>query len=231
MNKILEYQKVDAERIKLERGMNNIEEKTIMNKMIAFVKEAQNKSVQLENSSKSLLDEYLSLKKAYETNTDNVNNLIKTQVGNMTKDELSECLKRVNALSSELFMIERNINILVTKINEKLKEFEVAKNNAGKARAKHREAKEKFEAKKMEMQPKLTEIETKLKSLEKEISPEIMAKYKTLRSDGIFPILVPVVNKCCGGCRMEIPSSTLDKLKTNKVTQCEHCRRVIYNKD
>ena len=30
---------------------------------------------------------------------------------------------------------------------------------------------------------------------------------------------------------MEIPSSTLDKLKTNKVTQCEHCRRVIYNKD
>ena len=95
----------------------------------------------------------------------------------------------------------------------------------------NREAKEKFEAKKMEMQPKLTEIETKLKSLEKEISPEIMAKYKTLRSDGIFPILVPVVNKCCGGCRMEIPSSTLDKLKTNKVTQCEHCRRVIYNKD
>ena len=231
MNKILEYQKIDSERIKLERGMNDIEEKAIMNKMIAFVKDAQNKSLQLENSSKALLEEYTQLKKAYENNTENVNALIKTQVGNMTKDELGECLKKVNALSSELFMIERNINILITKINEKLKEFEVAKNNAGKARAKHREAKEKYESKRNDMQPKLVELDNKLKALEKEISPEVLAKYKTLRNDGIFPILVPVVNKCCGGCRMEIPSSTLDKLKTNKVTQCEHCRRVIYNKD
>ena len=55
------------------------------------------------------------------------------------------------------------------KINEKLKEFEATKNSAGKARAKHKEAKAKYDAKVEEIQPKITEIEKKLSAMEKEI--------------------------------------------------------------
>lgn len=228
MNKILEYQKLDAEKIRIEKSLNNIEERQVMNKMIAFVKDAQNKSLQIEQSSKKLIEDYENLRKSYETNTSNIEKLTKTNVSSMTKEELDACLKKVNALSSELFMIERNIGILIQKINEKLKEFEATKNSAGKARAKHKEAKAKYDAKVEEIEPKISEIDKKLSAMEKEIPAEIMAKYKGLKNDGIFPILVPLQDKTCGGCRMEIPSKTLDKLKNTDVIQCEHCRRIVY---
>lgn len=228
MNKILEYQKLDAEKIKVEKSLNNIEERQVMNKMIAFVKDAQNKSLQIEQSSKKLIEDYENLRKSYESNTSNIEKLTKTNVATMSKEELDACLKKVNALSSELFMIERNIGILIQKINEKLKEFEATKNSAGKARAKHKEAKAKYDAKVEEIQPKIAEIDKKLAAMEKEIPADILSKYKALKNDGIFPILVPVQDKNCGGCRMEIPSKTLDKLKTSDVIQCEHCRRIIY---
>jgi len=228
MNKILEYQKIDAEKLRVEKSLNNIEERQVMNKMIAFVKDAQNKSLQIEQSSKKLIEDYENLKKSYEANTSNIENLTKTNVSTMSKDELDACLKRVNALSSELFMIERNIGILIQKINEKLKEFEVTKNSAGKARAKHKEAKAKYDAKVEEIQPKINELEAKLSAMEKEIPADVLSKYKSLKNDGIFPILVPLQDKSCGGCRMEIPSKTLDKLKNTDVVQCEHCRRIVY---
>lgn len=228
MNKILEYQKLDAEKLKIEKSLGNIEERQIMNKMIAFVKDAQNKSLQIEQSSKKLIEDYENLRKSYDSNTSNIEKLTKTTVKTMSKEELDDCLKRVNALSSELFMIERNIGILIQKINEKLKEFEATKNSAGKARAKHKEAKAKYDAKVAELQPKISEIENKLSKMEKEIPAEILTKYKGLKNDGIFPILVPLQDKSCGGCRMEIPSKILDKLKNSDVIQCEHCRRIIY---
>ena len=228
MNKILEYQKLDAEKLKIEKSLGNIEERQIMNKMITFVKDAQNKSLQIELSSKKLIEDYENLRKSYESNTSNIEKLTKTTVKTMSKEELDDCLKRVNALSSELFMIERNIGILIQKINEKLKEFEATKNSAGKARAKHKEAKAKYDAKVSELQPKISEIENKLSKMEKEIPAEILTKYKGLKNDGIFPILVPLQDKSCGGCRMEIPSKILDKLKNSDVIQCEHCRRIIY---
>ena len=206
MNKILEYQKLDAEKLKIEKSLGNIEERQIMNKMIAFVKDAQNKSLQIEQSSKKLIEDYENLRKSYDSNTSNIEKLTKTTVKTMSKEELDDCLKRVNALSSELFMIERNIGILIQKINEKLKEFEATKNSAGKARAKHKEAKAKYDAKVAELQPKISEIENKLSKMEKEIPAEILTKYKGLKNDGIFPILVPLQDKSCGGCRMEIPS-------------------------
>ena len=158
MKKMLEYQKLDAEKIRIEKSLNNIEERQVMNKMIAFVKDAQNKSLQIEQSSKKLIEDYENLRKSYETNTSNIEKLTKTNVSSMTKEELDACLKKVNALSSELFMIERNIGILIQKINEKLKEFEATKNSAGKARAKHKEAKAKYDAKVEEIEPKISEI-------------------------------------------------------------------------
>ena len=66
--------------------------------------------------------------------------------------------------------------------------------------------------------------------MEKEIEPEVLNKYKSLRKDGIMPVFVKLVNRSCGYCRVELPNSTIDKLKLNGQTECEHCRRIIYDK-
>ena len=48
IDKILEYQKKDFEIIKLERELENNEDKKIYQRMLGVVKEAQNKSTMLD---------------------------------------------------------------------------------------------------------------------------------------------------------------------------------------
>ena len=70
----------------------------------------------------------------------------------------------------------------------------------------------------------------KKSELEKVIEPNKLAKYKAMKQDGIFPVLVPLTEKRCGGCRVELSSVALDKLKNGEVYECEQCRRIIYVK-
>ena len=226
MEKILQYQKIDSEIQKLIRESNNSEEKVVMNKMIAYVKDAQNKSNVLESKGSQLLDEYKALKAKYEGIAKKVTKLTaQTEIADY-KNTFSE----INTLSSELFMIERNLNIVITKAKELLKEFENTKNNVLKARAKHKESKDKYEQKLNEINPKIEALKKQKASMEKDIQPKFLEKYKAVRNDNIFPVFVPLNGNTCMGCRMELPSSKLNKLSTEQYIICEHCGRVIYNK-
>ena len=201
-----------------------MEEKQIMNKMIAFVKDAQNKSGALENSAKQLVDDYKKTKAEYEKVLANIQKLIESDVQN------EKTLGVINTYSSDLYMLERKLNIIVTKTQETLKNFGVAKNNVIKAKQKHKECKEKYDAKINEITPKIAKLKQEQKKLESTIDEKMLAKYKSVLRDNIFPVLVPVSNKLCGGCRMEIPMGKMDKLKNGGFIICEQCGRIIYNK-
>ena len=235
MKQILEYQKLDFQVLKLEREKNGLNEKEIMNKMISFVKDAQGKSIALEEDAKSLLEDYNSLKKQYNELSKKIQNLINENIqGKKTIEEIDASLVSANTLSSQLFMVERNINIIITKIREILKQFEQTKNSALKARAKHKEAKDNYNNKIAEIEPKIDMIKKQMKDLEKSINHEIFEKYKSVKADGIFPVYVNAkengVNMFkCGGCGMEIPKGKVDSLKNNGYIVCEQCRRIILN--
>ncbi len=232
MKEIIEYQRLDAQIFKLEREKNNLEEKNVMNKMIAFVKDAQNKSVALENEGKGLLNEYNNLKSEYNSLSKDIQKLINEKISDKESiDDIDASLVQANTLSSKLFMVERNINIIITKIRDLLKGFEQTKNNAIKARAKHKEAKENYSNKVSEIEPKIEELKKQQKILEKSINPDVFEKYKVIKNDGIFPVFVKVkmigTSILCGGCGMEVPKGKADVLKNNKYIQCEQCRRII----
>lgn len=228
MNKLLEYQKLDVQKSKIEKELQNSEEKNIMSKMINYVKEASNKSAKFENDAKGYIDEYVKLKSDYEKNQKIVEKLTNLSGASLSMEQVDESLVSLNSISSEMFMIERKLNILITKVKELLKEFENAKQTALKARAKHKECKEKFDKKVSMLQPKIDEIVSSLEKMEKDINKEDFAKYKQLKNDNIFPVFVPINEKVCSACRMEIPSAKLDKLKNEKYIVCEQCRRLIY---
>ena len=77
---------------------------------------------------------------------------------------------------------------------------------------------------------KIQEIENKMKSLEKDLNPELFAKYKAIKNDKIFPVFVSFANGNCSGCRVEIPTSKINKLKSEGSIVCEQCHRIIYYK-
>jgi len=226
---MLQYQKLDMELKKIQRSINTSEEKEIMNKMISYVKDAQNLSNTIESKAGKLVNDYLNLKKNYEVNTKKV----ETLTSNMPKneEELKRAYATINTLSSELFMIERNLNIVLGKAKECLKEFETTKNNVIKARSKHKASKENYEKLLSETEPKINEIKTQMKLLEKDINPALLEKYKTMKNDNIFPVYVPLLDgKACYGCRMEVASSKLNKLSSEPFITCEHCGRLIFKK-
>ena len=228
MDKILQYQKLDIELHKLIRATENCEEKAIMNKMIAYVKDAQNKSMAIENGAKKVVDEYKELRAKYDENSKKVQAL--TSNSDYDKIDYKSAYTQINTLSSELFMIERNLNIVINKAKELLKSFEITKNNVLKARSKHKESKDKYEALLASYQPKIENTKKEMKALEKEIESALLDKYRAIKNDKVFPVFVSLDGKLCGGCRMEIASGKLNKLSTDRFITCEHCGRVIYKK-
>lgn len=214
---------------KIQRSINVSEEKEVMNKMINYVKEAQNVSNAIESRANKLVNDYFQLKKNYDNNAKQVEKLIATLPDN--EEELKKAYALINTLSSELFMIERNLNIVITKAKECLKEFETTKNNVIKARSKHKTSKENYEKLVKDAEPKINEIKAQMKALEKSVTPSLMEKYKQMKNDNIFPVFVPLLDgKSCYGCRMEIASSKLNKLSSEPFIACEHCGRLIVKK-
>lgn len=228
MEKILQYQRLDVELHKLVRATENSEEKAVMNKMIAYVKDAQNKSLAIENNAKKVVEDYKLLRKKYEECNKKVQAIITNSDYHNIK--FDETYKKINALSSELFMIERNLNITINRAKELLKEFEVTKNNVMKARGRHKDSKDKYEKLISSYAPKIEDIKKQMKDLEKTVDPKQLEKYRSIKNDKIFPVFVPLQNNLCGGCRMEIASGKLNKLSTEPYIICEHCGRVIYKK-
>ena len=158
MESILKYQELDGKLVQLERKLASSNEKTVMNQMIAFVKDAQNKSIELENQAKKMTEEYVALKKEYDKNIKLIKDLTSKESSELTVEEMDEIFNQINLVSSNLFMIERNLNIQLVNTKNILKEFENTKNGVIKARAKHKESKEKYEALVAQINPQIEAI-------------------------------------------------------------------------
>ncbi len=228
MKNILEYQKLDNQLHKLRRESVNNQERDVMNKMISYVKDAQGKTGQLEREATKLVNDYAQLKTNYNNTSNQVNKLLQMDVKTMSSEQLNTTFGQVNKLSSDLFMLERKLNFVITNAKNLLKQFEVTKNNVLKARAKHKESKEKYERIQKEYEPKIKEVEAQMAQLEKVCDKQLLAKYKQLKSENIFPVFVSLAGDTCGGCRMAIASNKLGKLHESGHIICEHCGRIIY---
>ena len=88
-----------------------------------------------------------------------------------------------------------------------------------------------IEQKKLEVAPKIEEIEKKIKELELSIQDkDKYTKYLEMKGKGIFPVFVNLEDVFCGGCKVELSLNFIEKLKTHKMLNCEHCNRIIMMK-
>lgn len=228
MKEILEYQKLDMQLKKLEKQVNSSNEKNVMNQMINYVKTAQNKTLELEKSAKKLTEDYQSLKAEYDKSLKTIKELTAKKAEELSEKEMEEVFHKINQVSSNLYMIERNLNINVNNIKSILKEFETTKNQVIVARTKHKESKEKYEQLVADIKPKTDKIIAEMCALESKVKPELLTKYKEKKHDNIFPVFVELKDGNCGGCMMAQPKGRIDKLKQDGYIICEQCGRIIF---
>lgn len=229
MENIKKLQKLDGELIKLEREYNSSDEKQIMSKMSRYVKDAQNKSIELENTAKDIIRQYNNVKSESEKQYAEIKKLVSKDEKEMTIEEMQKVMSSINQKTNDLYTLEKKLGQISQKMKETLKDFEVTKTNVMKARTKHKESKQKYEEQVAKLQPKIDAIKKEQEELKKKADKTLLQKYLDKRNDNMFPVLVNLLDgKQCGACRMILPSKQMDKLKENKITICEQCGRIIY---
>lgn len=228
LSKLLEYQKKDAELIKLERVLYNNEDKKIFSQMIGVVKEAQSKSALLEKQAGDLITAYNNLKQTFEENIKSANIISNRKMEDASLNDLENIEQIGQAIINNLAILEKKLLQQAERVNSVLNEFEQTRKRYNLARDKYNKHKELYDAESQKLEPVLAEKQKEVKKLESGIDAGLLAKYKQRRQDRIFPVFVPCIDKACGGCRMELPSASLSVLKNKGILECEHCRRIIY---
>ena len=224
---ILEYQKKDGELIIIERELNSSSSKKISTEMIAVVKSAQEKSGILENRAGGLEKDFNSLKKAYSETISQVEKFISKDLESLSQKDLENVISATNTILTNLNVLEKKLFSEAERLNITLNEFENAKKQYGVARAKYNQHKQIYDNLLKEKEPEIKKIKQQLQNLEKGIEPKLLAKYKQLRADKLFPAFVRLVDRSCGGCRMELSAAEIEKVKSNGYLECDNCRRII----
>ena len=228
VKEMLKYQQVDGELIKLERELETNENKRQANFMIQLKKDATEKTIGLNKDAAYLLQELDKIEETEKKGVSHIVSLSKQDIANLSEQELKDLEIKVSNATRNVKELERRLSSQVEKTKSVLREFENTTKKIYLARQRHQEYKEKYDALVKELEPKIEEHRTKLKSLEKVLDKALFEKYKELRKDKVFPMIVALKEKACGGCRTNLPSSTLERLKQNGTIQCENCRRIIY---
>lgn len=229
MENVKKLQELDGQLIKLEREYNSSDEKQIMSKMSKYVKDAQNKSIELENTAKDIIKQYNNIKAESEKQYADIKKLVSKDEKEMTIEEMQKVMSTINQKSNDLYALEKRLGQISQKMKETLKEFEITKTNVMKARTKHKESKQKYEEQVAKLQPRIESIKKEQETLKKKADKMLLQKYLDKRNDNMFPVLVQLLDgKQCGACRMTLPSKQMDKLKENKITVCEQCGRIVY---
>lgn len=231
IQEFLNYQKLDGELIRLEKELDNNENKKQANLMIKFVKDATEKTKQLDNEANKLVEELKKLEEVEKKGISHVEKLMKQDINALSEEELADLEHKISSASRNLKELEKRLRAQTDRINEALKEFENTKKKIYIARQKHKENKDSYDVYLKEAEPKINSLKQQLKQMEKSLDKELFEKYKELRKDGMFPIMVPLLEeKVCGGCRTNLPSSTIERIKQHGTIRCENCRRIIFTK-
>jgi predicted nucleic acid-binding Zn-ribbon protein len=221
---ILKYQEADMEIYKIEKKIQNSDNKKTINSMVQKNKEIQELKESLETDAKNqlaLMDEMQKLvsneKKQMEKLEQEFNNKELTEEDFSLK--ANEFLSKLNGLIKKLVKIQRDVD-------QVQKKYDDLKKNATIVKSKYKKAKEDQDLLIESEKAKIEELEKKKKSLEKTIDPEILAEYNKYKKENILPVYVGIINgDCCGGCMQKLSTSQLSIAKGK--TNCEMCRRII----
>ena len=229
MKSILEFQKLDAELIKLQKEISNNPDKKNVQNMKSYILECGQKYASLDREAKTLTLELDKLKEVQAKGIALVEKYNNQDVENLNQEELVDLQSKMKQTLKHLNELDNRLKVQSEKIKNVLHDYDNNKKSASIAKQKYAESKQAFDEYYKQKEPLLNEIKEKMLKMQKELDSSELAKYKTLRQDNIFPVYVPLVNGSrCGGCRMVLPSNNIEKINKLGKLECEQCRRIIY---
>ncbi|MDE6273812.1 MAG: hypothetical protein K2L87_02035 [Clostridiales bacterium] len=228
LDELLEYQKIDGELRKIEQEVAASEErkkymqaKKFMNTAGEKLDAQDNRAVELKKAARNLAMRFKQLSEELADYS---------ALDEMVEEggEISYYKKNVQTLADNLRAIKGELQKLVGEIENACDEYKRMKEQTISMQKQYREYSEKFKEVKESRAADVNAINKKLSAIAAKIPADILEKYTVKRKD-IFPVVAPLTNGRCI-CGMEFSIALLGKLTGGQVIECEHCRRIIYNK-
>lgn len=228
IDKMLEYQKLDSEKYKIEKQLKENNNQKMSEQMQEKKQSAINHSVMLEEKAESLFADIEKVKKQFKTQEDKMNEFLAKDLSKMSKEEVEKLTNLTNKLAQNLQILGKNLSTLATNVNAVLLDFNNTRNVFKQAKEGEDKYQLAYEQDLKDVSGKKNEIEKKLEVVAKECDPKLLEAYLKKRKENVFPVLVPLQGNSCGGCHVEMPYISISKIDDAGVLVCEHCRRINY---
>ncbi|MBR1821516.1 MAG: hypothetical protein IJ769_07840 [Clostridia bacterium] len=76
---------------------------------------------------------------------------------------------------------------------------------------------------------KLQEMRAHTEQESKQVEPQLLAKYRSIKQH-CTPPMAKLINGQCSGCFMSLPSATLLDIKNgDRIVECDNCGRILYD--
>ena len=227
---IIDYQKKDIELMKLTKSLEDQASQNILKENKEIYVNSQSRFITLEAEAEKLMKLYSEAEELFKKLVNQSNEVLNKNISNVTEEMVNSLQDTIETISKQLLDLQKRLNVTLESSKQISSDFEQTFNRFKNAKLTYQDTKQKLEANRQKVQPQLDEIEKTLKSLEKEVDPKLLEIYNHKKADRIMPVFVFNIENSCGGCRTEIASSMVDKLKANGMIECEHCRRIILNR-
>ncbi len=227
--KLLDYQALDLNADRVEREVKNCEERKKANQLKQIFESANDSRKKLGIMLQKLKQDMLLLQKQ----TDELVSEIQ-QCGSRVHegfDQLEQYAqegKRLKKLSDKAASLTESVKKIMLSAEQTEKKLKEMTERAAKARDEFAQCKEAYEERLKQAMPAIEEARRKRDEAEKDVSPELLAKYKNLRQHRIVPTAKLEGTKC-SGCNMELPSALAKQVSSGKeIVECENCARLLY---
>lgn len=233
IQKILEYQEIDLEYLKLENQLRNCDEAKKLKECETQYKAATDEVMKcnlLVDDCFSNVDKYqkqfVELKKEVVELSNSVDEDIETA-------QLDYYSKKLEQLMTTIANIEKECDRLTADLKKLQDAAANEMKKASKSLTLAKQFKDAYLEKQKELSAKAKEIKEKRDIVEKDVDEEVLEIYKKVRKNKKVPFFVPLVSpKTCGGCGMEIANDLLEILNSGKqYAECPNCGRIIFKKD
>lgn len=231
MEKILEYQRIDGKLFNLEKQLNESKHRKTMDDAKNNASSTKEKMIQIETEAQNLYQTYLELNKSIEKNLKNAEILNSQKIDNMPLEKLNIFSDNSNQVGKNLVILQKKATNLQNNIQSLLKEFNKLNQMAKQLKDQYAKAKELYDKEETKLAGEIETLKNELSALQNSLPKELFDKYQKIRKDRIYPVFIPLKDKICGACGMEMPSVVVDSIKSGALIECEHCRRILYFKN
>jgi len=230
LEKILAYQNLDSKLYKIEKQVRESENKKTVSKMHENMKNAQERSVKLEEKAGAILAEIDKIKQQYAVQENKMKEFMGKDLTVLSKAELEKYNVLKEKLSQNLTILDKNLSSLAETINGILADFNKTIKVFNSSRDEYLKSKENYENEVKGVEKEKQDLEKQLLLLEKDVDAQTLENYKKRRKENIFPVLVPLSGDSCGWCHVQLSYANISTLENDGILTCEHCHRIIYKK-